>query len=109
MRLGSGLRSMATLSRETRVNAQPTPSGVRPNGAARPNDALRALAREAESLELDALALELFFIASRIDATDRLDLARLDLEQAAVEASQTEARFYRRAAWALGMGPDRTA
>lgn len=83
---------------------QPPPSGVRLRDLPQPGVLLRNLALKAESLGLELLAFELFFVAAQLDATGRTDVARRDLEVALLEASEIEARFYRRAARALALG-----
>jgi hypothetical protein len=104
MRVVSGLRSRDAFSGGTAGFPPPPKSGVRPSAAVRPNVAIRSLAREAEALDLEEAAFELFFVASRLDATDRVDLACRDLDRAALEAPEAEARFYRRATQALHTG-----
>jgi hypothetical protein len=106
MQQGSVNRFFATLDSDPGpVIPRPPPSGARLRGAAPPSAALRALADKAESLGLQLVAFELFFVAARLDETGRIDLARRDLHATALEVSEQEAPFYRRAARALGIGP----
>jgi hypothetical protein len=82
---------------DRRPIAPPPPSGVRLRTPGNSCDRLRQLAHKAESLGMEPLAFELFFIAARVDATGRVDFACRELEQTAQEVPEEEARFYRRA------------
>ena len=58
---------------------------------------IRELAREAELLDLDGVALDLFFAVARIEATGRVDAVHAKLADTAAGFAGAEARFYRRA------------
>jgi hypothetical protein len=66
-----------------------------------PRHRVRELAREAERLGLDGVALDLFFAVARIEATGRMGAVRAELADTATTFAGTEARFYRRAARSL--------
>lgn len=82
-------------------------SGVRTRQAPRAIRALRALARKAEWLSLEALAFELFFAAARIESSGDLGRVRGQIAELAASFTGVEARFYRRALHALASAPDR--
>jgi len=62
-----------------------------------PRHRIRRLAREAERLDFEGVALDLFFAVARIEATGRLDAVRADLADTARAFHGAEARLYRRA------------
>jgi hypothetical protein len=58
---------------------------------------VRELARHAESLGLDGVALDLFFAVARIEATGHADAVRAELADTAKGLAGHEGRLYRRA------------
>ncbi len=68
---------------------------------------VRELAREAERLGLDEVALDLFFAVARIEATGLACAVRAELVDTATTFAGTAARLYRRAARSLATETER--
>ena len=92
---------LVTLDAGNPVILKPPPSGVRLHVPPNPAEVLRSLARRAESLGLEPVALELFFAARRVESPERIDAVRRELEETALDAPPYEARLYRRSARVL--------
>jgi hypothetical protein len=101
MRQSANARHAVTMELGRRSWPPAQDDARRPLGAQR----VRQIARQAESLELHEVALELFFAAERIEATGRVDLVGADLAVTARCFDGLPGRFYRRAVRRLGAGP----